>query len=251
MFYDDRNLLECFDYASRESSSLVPPHPPVTSHYPDDFVEKIFNEASASITSPTSDRSGVPMFYPQLSSQMYNVCPPNITITTCEPIPPLPPPPVPHLPPEASLPLIEAQTPTQSNHSTLNANVLNWMKGNDESVKNDNSKSIKELLTTPDISNNQCSSYTKSLYSMKGFARDFQDFRTKLQMSVSDISQRLLHLYGQALEEKSISDFEDLLLSPDKFEQVEISSSLFVKLSVGSSLTLKLRDVREIRSVMG
>ena len=223
MFYDDRNLLQCFDYESQESSSLVPSHPPVTSHYPDDFVEKIFNEASASITSATSDIS-VPQFYPPLSSQMYNVCPPNITITTREPIPPLPPPPVPHLPPDASLPLIEAQTPTQSNHSTLNANVLNWMKGNDESVKNDNSKSIKELLSTPDISNNQCSSYTKSLYSMKGFARDFQDFRTKLQMSVSDISQRLLHLYGQALEEKSISDFEDLLLSPDKFEQVKIST---------------------------
>ena len=224
MFYDDRNLLQCFDYESQESSSFVISNPPPVTSYQDDFVEKIFNEASSSISSPAPLSVPVPQFYPQLSSQMYNVCPPNITITTREPIPPIPPPPVPHLPPDASLPLIEAQTPTQSNHSTLNANVLNWMKGNDESVKNDNSKSIKELLSTPDISNNQCSSYTKSLYSMKGFARDFQDFRTKLQMSVSDISQRLLHLYGQALEEKSISDFEDLLLSPDKFEQVKIST---------------------------
>ena len=221
MFYDERNLLECFDYGSQESSSLVSPHPLVTGHYPDDFVEKIINEASSSITSPPSDSNAVPQFYPQLSSQMYNVCPPNITITTREPIPPLPPPPLPHLPPaDASLPQIEAQTPTQSNNSTLNANVLNWMKGNDETVKNNN-KSIKELLSTPDISNNQCSSYTKSLYSMKGFARDFQDFRRKLQMSVSDISQRLSHDYEQVLEEKSLSDFEDLLLSPDEFEKVK------------------------------
>ena len=223
MFYDERNLLECFDYGSQESSSLVSPHPLSTGHYPDDFVEKIINEASSSITSPPSDSNAVPQFYPQLSSQMYNVCPPNITITTREPIPPLPPPPLPLLPPaDASLPQIEAQSPIQSNHSTLNANVLNWMKGNDETTKNDNNKSIKELLSTPDISNNQCSSYTKSLYSMKGFARDFQDFRTKLQMSVSDISQRLSHDYEQVLEEKSLSDFEDLLLSPDEFEQVEI-----------------------------
>ena len=133
MFYDERNLLECFDYGSQESSSLVSPHPLVTGHYPDDFVEKIINEASSSITSPPSDSNdAVPQFYPQLSSQMYNVCPPNITITTREPIPPLPPPPLPHLPPaDASLPQIEAQTPTQSNHSTLNTNVLNWMKGNE------------------------------------------------------------------------------------------------------------------------
>ena len=223
MFYDERNLLECFDYGSQESSSLVSPHPLVTGQYSDDFVEKIINEASSSITSPPSDSNAVPQFYPQLSSQMYNVCPPNITITTREPIPPLPPPPLPLLPPaDASLPQIEAQSPTKSNHSTLNTNVLNWMKGNDETVKNDNNKSIKELLSTPDISNNQCSSYTKSLYSMKGFARDFQDFRTKLQMSVSDISQRLSHIYEQVLEEKSLSDFEDLLLSPGDFEQVEI-----------------------------
>ena len=41
-------------------------------------------------------------------------------------------------------------------------------------------------------------------------------------MSVSDISQRLSHDYEQVLEEKSLSDFQDLLLSPEEFEQVEI-----------------------------
>ena len=225
MFYDDRNLLECFDFESQESSSLVPPNPPVIPipSYPDDFVEKIFSESSCpSISSPACHPVPVPQFYPQLSSQMYNVCPPNITITTRDPIPPLPPPAAPAPPPDVSFSLFDAQTPSQSSDFiTSNKNVLNWMKGIDESVKNENNKSIKELLSTPDIINNQCSSYTKSLYSMKGFARDFQDFRTQLQLSVSDISQRLSHLYGQALEEKSIFDFEDLLLSPDEFEKVK------------------------------
>ena len=228
MFYDDRNLLECFDYESQESSSFVISNTPVTS-YPDDFVEKIFNEASSSISSPAPHSVPVPQFYPQLSSQMYNVCPPNITITTREPIPPLPPPPaLQSALPDVSLSFLDAQTSTQPSSLMSNANVLNWMKGNDESTKNDNNKSIKVLLSTPDIINNQCSSYTKSLYSMKGFARDFQDFRTKLHLTVSDISRRLCHLYGQALEEKSISDFEDLLMSPDEFEQVKKKSPISV-----------------------
>ena len=224
MFYDDRNLLECFDFESQECSSSVPPNPPVTS-YPDDFVEKIFSEASCpSISSPSCHPVPVPQFYPQLSSQMYNVCPPNITITTRDPIPPLPPPAAPQSAlSDVSFSLFDAHPPANQSTdfiTTSNKNVLNWMKGIDESVKNENNKSIKELLSTPDIINNQCSSYTKSLYSMKGFARDFQDFRTKLQLSVTDISHRLSHLYGQALEEKSISDFEDLLLTPDEFEKV-------------------------------
>lgn len=222
MFYDDRNLLECFDFESHESSSFVPPNPPAVTSYSDDFVEKIFSEASGPSISSSACHP-VPQFYPPLSSQMYNVCPPNITITTRDPIPPLPPPAVPQRAlPDVSFPLFDVQTPSQSNAS--HKNVLNWMKGIDESVKNENNKSIKELLSTPDIINNQCSSYTKSLYSMKGFARDFQDFRTKLQLSVSDISQRLSHLYGQAMDEQSISDFEDLLLSPDEFEKVKHNS---------------------------
>ena len=248
MFYDDRNLLECFDYESQESSSFVISNPPPVTSYQDDFVEKIFNEASSSISSPAPHSVPVPQFYPQLSSQMYNVCPPNITITTREPIPPLPPPPaLQSALPDVSLSFFDAQTPTPSSSLTSNANVLNWMKGNDESTKNDNNKSIKELLSTPDIINNQCSSYTKSLYSMKGFARDFQDFRTKLHLSVSDISQRLSHLYGQALEEKSISDFEDLLMSPDGFEQVKNKSpiSLYYNLFSAKNQARSLDAVSE------
>ena len=242
MFYDDRNLLACFEYESQESSSLVSPEPPVAS-YSDDFVEKIINEASSSVLAPAPNV--VPQFYPQLSSQIYNVCPPNITITTREPIPPIPPPPPPPvrqstLNTDVSYSIFDVNTQTYAKYN-FTSDVWNWMKENDESVKRGTNKSIKELLCTSDIINNQCSSYTKSLYSMKGFARDFQDFRAKLQLTVPDISQRLSHLYGTNLGEKSISDFEDLLLSPEEFQQVgRYLISSFKKVHCSISIRLKL-----------
>ena len=235
MFYDDRNRVS-YNYDSQESSPIVASNQSV-----EDLFEKIISQSSSNIS--TSDPHNVVppdlsshsrQYYPILSSQMYNVCPPNITITSREPIPPLPPTQESrellrqglytsalH---DVNLSLFDEQNQSQSNdrHRVCysNANVLNWMKANDDSVNKDN-KSIKELLNTPEIINNQCSSLTKSLYSMKGFARDFQDYRTKLHLTVSDICQRLSHLFGQNLEEKLISDFEDLLLSSDDFKKVD------------------------------
>ena len=96
-------------------------------------------------------------------------------------------------------------------------NVLSWMEKNDTNMTEyDNcymQNTISELLDKPEIVNNQSSSFTKSVYALKGFTRDFADLR-KSKIELTDLSQELskLNAEGEQISVQKLSDFENLLL---------------------------------------
>ena len=66
-------------------------------------------------------------------------------------------------------------------------NILAWMEKNDSYFSSYKRTSLAELLETPEIANNQSSSFTKTLYAMKGFARDFAHLRIKSSYSYPEV----------------------------------------------------------------
>ena len=104
-------------------------------------------------------------------------------------------------------------------------NVLSWMEKNDTNMSEfDNcymQNTISELLDKPEIVNNQTSSFTKSVYALKGFTRDFADIR-KRKIELTDLSQELsdLNAEGEQISVQKLSDFENLLLPLDDVIEV-------------------------------
>ena len=66
-------------------------------------------------------------------------------------------------------------------------NILAWMEKNDSYFSSYKRTSLADLLETPEIANNQSSSFTKTLYAMKGFARDFAHLRIKSSYSYPEV----------------------------------------------------------------
>ena len=70
-------------------------------------------------------------------------------------------------------------------------NILAWMEKNDSYFSSYKRTSLADLLETPEIANNQSSSFTKTLYAMKGFARDFAHLRIKSSYSYPEVIQAI------------------------------------------------------------
>merc|ERR1719410_2031403 len=95
------------------------------------------------------------------------------------------------------------------------------MEKNDSYFSSYKKTSLADLLETPEIVNNQSSSFTKTLYAMKGFARDFAHLRIKSSYNYPEVSEALRRVYGEELTEKVIADFESLTLSLEMFMKVK------------------------------
>ena len=81
---------------------------------------------------------------------------------------------------------------------------------------------ISVLLNSSEIINNQGSAFTKSLYAMKGLAKDFRDLRSKHGYDLRHISEAILTQFGDFISAQSLADFENLNLRCDKFHQVSL-----------------------------
>ena len=66
------------------------------------------------------------------------------------------------------------QASTSSHQESVEDDVYSWMNKNDIVM----TRHISDLLSDPDIVNNQGSSFTRSLYVMKGLAREMIIYRT-------------------------------------------------------------------------
>ena len=122
--------------------------------------------------------------------------------------------------------VVESSEPNMSSFE----NVLSWMEKNDTNMSDfDNcymKNTVSELLENPDIVNNQSSSFTKSVYALKGFTRDFTEIRTKSKIELSDLSRELSKLNGDQIPVQRLSDFENLLLPIENLVEVCFLKSL-------------------------
>lgn len=98
--------------------------------------------------------------------------------------------------PNFQLKLLDSQTTRMSNFD----NILAWMEKNDSYFASYKKTSLADLLETPEIVNNQSSSFTKTLYAMKGFARDFAHLRIKSNYDYPEVSESIRLGKGQMRE---------------------------------------------------
>ena len=98
--------------------------------------------------------------------------------------------------PNFQLKLLDNETTRMSNFH----NILAWMEKNDSYFASYKKTSLADLLKTPEIVNNQSSSFTKTLYAMKGFARDFAHLRVKSNFDYPEVSEAIRLGRGQERE---------------------------------------------------
>ena len=89
--------------------------------------------------------------------------------------------------PNFQLKLLDNETTRISNFH----NILAWMEKNDSYFASYKKTSLADLLKTPEIVNNQSSSFTKTLYAMKGFARDFAHLRVKSNFDYPEVIEAI------------------------------------------------------------
>ena len=111
--------------------------------------------------------------------------------------------------PNFQLKLLDNESTKMSNFH----NILVWMEKNDSYFASYKKTSLADLLETPEIVNNQSSSFTKTLYAMKGFARDFAHLRIKSSYNYPEVSEALRRGRGKCgfwVNNHSISSYWQL-----------------------------------------